>query len=237
MSEDRFSSVAAVLLKSRGQVEWEWIREGRDKKGSNKFLLVSILDYQVKSGLVSDRVRVFAEKFLGDPEALWETICSEPIEVWNTKFSEYRLHRFPKAHERVWKIGRKVLELYAGDARRIWDGTNVSVARQRLLELGAGEQISRMIAGALYDVGWITGGGDVKADVHVTRVIGRVFSGGSLSTEEVTEITRRMNPENPWLLDKPLFDIGQKICHTKTPKCDKCPLYTLCNFTARNPNP
>ena len=43
--------------------------------------------------------------------------------------------------------------------------------------MGVGPQLSRMTAGALHDTKQIVGPGELKADIHVRRVLGRVFTG------------------------------------------------------------
>lgn len=105
---------------------------------------------------------------------MWEKITSVPFSVWKRQFDMHRLHRFPKAHGRVWKIGNLVVEQYSGDARKIWEGVPTAQALERLVELGVGEQLSRMTVGGLRDCGWLKGPADVKPDSHVTRVLGRV---------------------------------------------------------------
>ena len=58
-----------------------------------------------------------------------------------------------------------------------------------LWALGAGDQISRMIAGALRDCGQIKGGsGDVKADLHLRRVLGRAVYGEEISGADATKV-------------------------------------------------
>jgi hypothetical protein len=96
---------------------------------------------------------------------------------------------------------------------------------ERLDELRVGEQISHMILGALCDTKWINSDrGDVKADRHLNRVVGRIFRGERFSSEETVRVTRLMKDENPWLLDKPLFDIGQKYLPPVRPELRPMPL-------------
>jgi endonuclease-3 len=135
----------------------------------------------------------------------------------------------------VWRIGEKIVGQYGGDASRIWADSTLQQVQERLDELRVGEQISLMIVGALCDTKWInSAGGDVKADRHLNRVVGRVFSGERISSEETIRLTRLMNEENPWLLDKPLFDIGQTYCHPTGPECAKCYLRAECCHAGRH---
>ena len=100
-----------------------------------------------------------------------------------------------------------------------------------LWALGAGDQISRMIVGALRDCGEIKGGsGDVKADVHLRRVLGRAVDGEEISAAKVIELTRQLNPTDPWRLDWPLWNIGKYYCRPTNPKCSECYLHPHCEY-------
>ena len=150
-------------------------------------------------------------------------------EEWMDKFHEYSIHRYPKAHERVWRIGSDLIRLYGGDARNIWNGQTIQILLDRLNEIKVGEQIARMIVGALCDTNQIIGVSDVKADIHVRRVLGRILKGDKLSSEEATAETRKLFPENPWILDQPLYWLGKNVCLSK-PKCYECYLQRECTY-------
>lgn len=230
-------SVATLLLDRRGNDDiefWDWLGkfngQQADKKSANKFLLGSILDYRIRTETAWENARRLAEDILGDPDDLWECIVSNSKSQWMSKWNEYSLHRFPKAHERVWRIGNEIVARYDGDVRKIWIGQPPAKVLERLNELSVGEQIARMIIGALCDTRQILGTGDVKADIHVRRVLGRVLTGDLLSPDQAINITRQMIPENPWLLDKPLYLIGKRVCLATNPRCDNCYLRDECTF-------
>jgi endonuclease III len=133
----------------------------------------------------------------------------------------------------VWRIGNEIVAKYDGDARNIWKGQSPDVVLGRLLELRVGEQISRMIVGALIDTEQIKGSGDVKVDIHVRRVLGRVLRGEGYSVKEVRiviEKTREMYPKNPWMLDKPLYELGNYTCKAANPDCQNCYLRKKCAY-------
>lgn len=232
-------AVATLLLKNRDTDPsgWLWISKPGlvrlSKKRANKYLLACTLDYQMQYVTAWENARRFAEDVLGDPTALWDTITSVPLWLWNRKFRAYGLHRFPKAHERVWKIGKRVVEWYEGDARRIWEHTPTADVLDRLVELGVGEQLSRMAVGGLRDCGWLKGRADVKADSHVMRVLGRVFMGQPMTEDQTIAATRRMHPRDPWLLDGPLWQLGSNRCNVTEPNCEECYLRPRCRYARK----
>lgn len=230
--------VAKLLLNNRKDDDIEfWLgKNGQiaDKKSANKFLLGSILDYQIRTETAWENARRLAEDILGDPDDLWGCITSNSKSQWISKWNEYSLHRFPKAHERIWRIGNEIVTRYDSDARKIWADQTPVIVLERLNQLRVGEQIARMIIGALCDTRQIVGSGDVKADIHVRRVLGRVLIGELLSPDKAIEITRGMKPENPWLLDKSLYLIGKSFCSASNPRCDKCYLSHECTFYNTN---
>jgi endonuclease III len=230
--------VLQLLLKNRGGEDsdfWYWLKPNQlvSRKDANKFMLASILDYQMHAEIVWENARRLAEDIFDDPDDLWHKITEISLEAWMAKREEYSLHRFPKAHERVWTIGKRIVQQYEGDTRKIWEGQTIKATHYRLNDLGVGEQISRMVVGGLFDTGQIKGKSDVKVDIHVRRVLGRILHGREFSEQEidrVIEITRGMNPNNPWLLDRPLYLLGKSLCVASTPKCSSCFLNVECAY-------
>jgi hypothetical protein len=204
--------VAQLLLKHREYEDGFWppLRKGKpaSRKDANKFFLACIIDYQNRANEVWGKIAPrFVEEILGDPDNLWQRVISMSLSEWKKEQPEYGLHRFPKAYERVWRIGNDIVTHYGGDARKIWKGQPPDIVLDRLNQMRVGEQISRMIVGALCDTDQIQGKGDVKVDIHVRRVLGRLLRGYEFTPKEVPivlETTRHMEPENPWLLDEPL---------------------------------
>ncbi len=236
--------ISQLLLKNQPKLEadfWYWLKPNQppSKKDANKFFLACILDYQIRAEAAWENARRLAEDILKDPDNLWDEITSLPLSDWMSKRKEYKLHRFPKGHERVWSIGERIAQQYEGDARKIWQDKSIDATLYRLNDLGVGEQISRMVVGALNDTGQITGKGDVKVDIHVRRVLGRALRGLEFSLQEtgkVKELTRQMHPDNPWLLDRPLYWLGKQICEAGAPKCNSCFLQSVCVYYSRRRN-
>jgi endonuclease III len=229
--------IASLLLTNRNADAsfWRWIQPGQrlSRKDANKFLLGSILDYQILAKTAWENARRLSEDILGDPEDLWQTITSGPLPDWISKRTQYSLHRFPKGHERVYTIGKRIVAQYEGDARNIWHDESIEATLYRLNDLGVGKQLSSMVVGALVDVGLLRGKADVKVDRHVRRVLGRLFRGEEFSSDQtslVVELTRSMHPENPWLLDRPLYSLGQSLCVAGKPKCPSCFMRAACVY-------
>jgi endonuclease III len=105
---------------------------------------------------------------------------------------------------------------------------------EALWELGAGDQISRMIVSALRDCGLVVGEtSDVKGDVYVSRVLGRSLRGRQVDAETAVELARQIYPADPWQLDAVLWRIGNAFCHAKSPDCSAgCPLTARCDYAA-----
>ncbi len=229
--------IGTILIRNRdtNKLFWKWLVPGKplSKKCANKFLLAAIIDYQTNAEHAWQNVANFAEYILGDPGDLWGTITSCSLEEWKIKHKLYSLHRYPKAHERVYRIGNGIIIQYKGDARNIWKNQSIDALMYRLNNLGVGPQISRMIAGALNDAKIVKGKGDVKIDTHIRRIIGRIIQGkinSPLSDHEILQLTNEMWPNNPWLLDRPLFQLGRNICRALDPKCVECYLRPKCQY-------
>jgi len=236
MSSDR-DGIAQLLLANRDDDAkfWDWLVPGQapSRKNANKFLLACILDYRVLAEPAWANAKRLAEQILGDPEDLWGRITAGSLDEWNARRRQYSLHRFSKGHERVYTIGKRVSAQYAGDARIIWDGQTIDATLHRLNDIGVGEQISRMVTGALLDVGQLHGRSDVKADIHVRRVLGRLLNGSEFPADQVhlvVDIIRNMHPDNPWLLDRPLYRLGKRVCVATKPRCADCYMESVCSY-------
>ena len=225
--------VTGLLLKSREKESWPWLTDMPGRAGlkrANKFFAGCIVDYQTRADFVWTRVAERIETDLSDPKQLWKRVISKPLPEWREQWKTKPWHKFPKGHERVWRIGKQIVDRYGGDVRKIWRNQRPSEVYDRLMALHVGPQISRMVIGALIDAKEVRGKGDVKADIHVKRVLGRALRGKDLSEREATEITRKMHPRNPWLLDAPLYFLGKSVCTKRNPECPKCYLRQTCAF-------
>ena len=90
-----------------------------------------------------------------------------------------------------------------------------------------------MIVGALRDCGEISAeASDVKGDVYVRRVPGRVLTGKIIDGETAVESARKLYPADPWQLDAQLWHIGNSYCTSRYPKCSDCYLASHCLYAS-----
>ena len=204
------------------------------KKRANKFMLGAIMDYQMPADKAWENARILSEEILGDPDDLWGVIARMPSNELARLFrGPPTLHRFVKdIPKRVQRISNDIIRKYDGDARRIWEGHSTDEIMRRLKDVCGGEQIPRMIRGALYDTSQIDGKGELKADIHVRRVLGRVYEGDMVSAEEALKIANRLVPDDSWKLDYPLYRTGWDVCKAQEPACDYCTLTNECVYNA-----
>jgi endonuclease III len=222
---------AKRIAASSGEDHWQWMdRRPISRKDANKFLLLSMIDFWWKSETAHRRAREFAEVELADPDELWQAVARIPIETWRARTGDRSLHSTARRHLKVREIAEKLLSEYDGDARKLWADRSAQQTLTRLEDLGLGPQLSRMTVGALLDEEEIDGTGDVKADVHLKRVLGRALAGREFTEDEVLAATRAMRPSDPWSLDWPSWHIGRNWCHRTAPLCEQCPLSSECRF-------
>lgn len=258
--DDRDNQVATALLSFRNRlvggsdafVPFLDPLNGRpaDQRTANMFFLACISDYRQKADRAWEQARRFVEETMGDPEDIWRAIVKRhPIEIdWMKAKSMYGLHYLRQGHRRVYRIGRQIIDRYDGDARRIWESATRDEVLQRLTRLQVGPQISQMVVGILQDTRQIAWAADVKADVHVSRVLGRIVCGTPASPNEAMLLARRLKPDAPWLLDRPLFVLGSKshsyagreggCCSAAAPECHRCfaEIRSVCSHFVGSPS-
>ena len=132
-----------------------------------------------------------------------------------------------------------------GDVLREWSGLGYNRrARdlQRIARLSS-KGLPRDVAGldALPGVGRYTASavacfahGDATpfADINIRRVLGRTVLGRSATEREAVELDRRLGSLREsarW--HHALMDIGATICVARHPRCEGCPLSSVCAYT------
>jgi hypothetical protein len=237
LSNERVGRITKLLLENRGEIYWwplsDSIGKKPTKKVANKFLFLHMMDYQTDSTKLADKVQIFIEEELEDPSNLWDVVTGYKLNDWMD--ITHSLHWLSAARKRPWVIGKDIVEIYDGDARKLWINQDYETISHNIYNLLGGEAIPRMILGALYDTKQIEiVKGDVKPDIHVKRVLGRIVLGRELDEMESLNLTREMYPENPWLLDRPLFNLGTSICSKKHFYCDECFMQFVCKFCSNS---
>ncbi|MFW0859437.1 MAG: hypothetical protein AAGB97_04545 [Dehalococcoidia bacterium] len=226
---DKYIKIRDLLLQHGNDIKSNYVASWLDQKplsvkNANKFFLGAIIDYQIHANTAWGNARRLSEEILGDPPKLWDHIVnSYTRDEWASKWREFRVHRFPKAHDRIWRIGYEIVKRYDGDVRNIWQGKNSDAIVDALERMRCGPEISRMIVGLLITYKQIDGKSDVEANRHVCKVLGRVFN-RDLDPEAARQLARKIHPDNPWQLDIAIYDIGKKYCLFDWCYCDTCPI-------------
>lgn len=95
-----------------------------------------------------------------------------------------------------------------------------------LLKLpGVGRKVANLIRGDLYGLGGIV------ADTHCIRISGRLgFSDGKdpLKTERALDVLVPKDQQSDFC--HRLVNFGRDVCNARNPKCDKCPLTSVCTY-------
>lgn len=205
------------------------------KKACNGFFACSVLSYQMPGYTVWRNVTRAIKEVLEDPDDLFADMTS--IAEW--EFVEMKtvlkLHRFDSAYRRLWRIAKRVVDHYDGNAFNIWkSGIGTEVA-PKLKKLGVGFALTNQVMGSLYDLGFVDHPLNVKPDKHICRLLGRLFyAGPPVDPMTACQLTVSINPENPWDLDQPLVRLGKGICKLKNPLCSKCPIANYCKQNFQN---
>ena len=234
-----------------------------DRQNANKFLLGARIDYAIPAYRAWDNAKVLADTVLGDPDDLWSAIDNMGLDRLKAAFRgehlgkacrrcaaghdivrkptpsgapdrHKALHMWPnRAAEYVWQMAHVIMDRYGGDPRKIWEDRETSEILQRLTDATFGPELSRMVAGALGDTGQVEGRGRLKADLNVTRVIGRVFTGSKATPAETHAIADIMESGNSWIFDRRLFILGRYTCTSKDPHCSECCLQEECAYAGK----
>ncbi len=207
--------------------------EAEQKHIANAFLLACLLDYRRRDDSWA-AVSKFLSRYPEFRNDIWRVISETPQQEWKAASKQYNLHWESRPHNRLWPIAVEIVYWFGGDARCIWSDGNAINTLTRLYWIGAGEQISRMIVGALKDCGIVSGKSDPKGDVRVCRVVGRSILGMEIdptNASKAIRICREIHPTDPWKLDGPHYLLGE-ICRGHTPDCRNCYLREKCAYYA-----
>jgi len=143
------------------------------------------------------------------------------------------------------ELSEIVVNEFDGDASKIWKNKSAEEVKTTFQRVhGVGPGISSMIVLLLERCFGIHFNDldhrnmNVKPDVHVIRVFGRLGFISQPNEKEVLEAARKFNPEYPGALDAPVWVIGRKWCAADAPQCTYCPVNKVCpkNITSNDLN-
>ena len=130
-----------------------------------------------------------------------------------------------------------------GEVLREWSGLGYNRRARDLHRIARmGSSLPRTVAGldALPGVGAYTSSAvacfafdepTAFADTNIRRVLGRAILGRLATDREAVEIDARFGSKRePARWHHALMDIGATICLAKRPRCDVCPIRTICDY-------
>jgi endonuclease III len=94
---------------------------------------------------------------------------------------------------------------------------------------GARERLRRQGVNLVVEQKYFT---EIPVDVHILRVVGRIFEPEYTENQDIQNLGRLIYPENPGLVDSYLWDFARKICinDRRKPKCSECPFTSICRY-------
>ncbi len=145
------------------------------------------------------------------------------------------LHRFPKKLSGWMKESCKLLvEEYDSDPRHIWNNTKSARSiEKRLKEIpGFGQKKASMLINILAHDRGFRNIDRSEIDISVDSLVRRVFLRTGLadidSNDDIIQVSRKLHPEFPGVLDLPAWRIGQDYCFPTRPDCKACPVGIIC---------
>jgi len=221
---------------------WEWLSDAAHWPLSiteaNNFLLGCILDIRASAQDTWENCVFFIEEILESPENVFAIIAEYTEAEWEAEFDAYGLHPERLVHMRVHQISRRIMRLYRGDGRLLWELEPATPREvfKRLTMLGFSNTGATMVVGALKDELYLSGSFDLVADALVTRVVSRVLTGTDtlLSADEIIHVGRYLHQSDPWVLDRPLSSLARRVCRRKA-ECTACPLADICVYANEYP--
>ena len=146
-----------------------------------------------------------------------------------------RLHRFVEKIPRwLTAAARRVVEVWDGDAGRIWSGApDARDVYQRFDDFIGVDQkkaamaveiLARDLAVPIQHMEH----GDVAVDIHLRRVFLRTHLAERDNRDHMIEVARQLHPTAPGALDRPTWEIGRTWCSPQIPTCINCPLSEVC---------
>ncbi len=215
----------ADLLRQVKYDEAEFIVRPMVKGDRNPFhVLVAIILTQNTSDKVASKALRNLEKLGIDPEAL----CSAPLKKIEDAVRPAGMYR---RRARILKeVACRVLEDYGGDLWRLLR-LDPSEARRRLTSLpGIGVKTADVLLANFTDAKVL------PVDTHIRRVawrLGIASRGASYETISRRLIELLEGRINLLEAHLKLITIGRRYCKPRNPKCNECPLRSVCSYAMR----
>ena len=198
------------------------------------FVLSCCMDRQVNANRAWSIAYKLKEMLEGDFSI--KTLASVSVDEYIAIFEENNLHRFNiKMAQVFYAAVHRIVDVYGGDASRMWSGSPSSAAVVcRFLEMdGVGIKIATMATNILARQFKVPMSDycsiDISPDVHIRRVMYRC---GLINDEDNTSYiiykAREICPEFPGIIDHSLWDIGRSFCRPSEPRCGECPVFLYC---------
>lgn len=200
----------------------------------NAFILGCVMDKQIPAERAwAIPYKIYKE--LGNFEI--DFLAEVPLDEYKKMFKENKYHRFnDKCAVDFYEAVQKIKKDYGGDVSKIWadNPTSKEVIKEIRDFKGVGPNISNMAANILareYKVKMQDYSSlDVSTDIHITRVMTRLYFEGDVTKKQIVQKAREISPEYPALIDLACRVIGKDYCRPTEPECYHCPLNKECNY-------
>jgi endonuclease-3 len=175
----------------------------------------------VLSQNTNDRNRDVAYARLTARFGSWEEVRDAPVEEVEDAIRPGGLA--PTKAVRI----KQILDALDGDDLSELADEPLAEARERLTALpGVGRKTAACVLMFSF------GRPDIPVDTHVYRVGTRLglFRPGAPLDEAHDELLRIVDPEDAHEIHVSLIRHGRRTCHARNPRCDDCPLLSLCPY-------
>jgi len=198
------------------------------------FCIATCLDRGTKAEIIWT-IPYDIKKKLGhlDPYRIYEMPLEELEDLF--KHLPHRPRYINDAPKTIRDLTRIVVEEGGGDAANLWQGKRSAEVKRTFMSIhGVGPGISNMGVLLIEKAFGIRFSDldrtqmDIKPDTHTVLVLYRLGASEKSTNESAIAATRRMNPAFPGELDGALWYIGREWCYANNPKCEECPVSTVC---------
>ena len=175
-----------------------------------ELLVAVILSAQCTDERVNKVTSVLFEKY--DTPQKMVTLTQDQLEKYIFSCGFYKM----KA-EHILSASRDIIHRFQGE---------VPQTIESLMTLAG---VGRKTANVVYSVAF--GGEAIAVDTHVFRVSNRLGLAKGKTPEEVEKGLQRAIPKKDWSSAHHwLIWHGRKVCHSRKPDCENCPLNAVCDY-------